>query len=293
MMPGNIIQINECGYCVVTIDANTSLAPILQQLSGCSIIGMCSAGNLRCELNMELCDISVENCVCVSRLVQLRRTYCSPDLKLVALVVSDEMIFNCTQGISTLLLKNLFLMPIVPIGDDRFASMLTSMLATLSTYSTLPVPDQNPQFSASMVRNIILLLIQLNENASHSHDVVAFTSADRYFRRFMQLVSENIRTQHEVLFYASQLCITPKYLSEICKAKTGKKAKEIISALLLRAIKTDLLISGLTVKELAARYGFANQSSMGKFFRKMTGLSPLNYRRYDTPNVEADRTHLN
>ena len=53
----------------------------------------------------------------------------------------------------------------------------------------------------------------------------------------------------------------------------------MISIILANQIKRDILESGDSIKGLAYKYGFADQSSLGKFFRKMTGLSPIKYQQ--------------
>ena len=80
-------------------------------------------------------------------------------------------------------------------------------------------------------------------------------------------------------FYAGKLSITAKYLNEVCKNKGGYKAKEMISLFLISKIKQEILMSGKSIKNIAYEYGFADQSSMGKFFSKITGMSPGEFKK--------------
>jgi AraC-like DNA-binding protein len=236
---------------------------------------------MTCELNMEQVEIGTGDSFCVSRLVQSRELSCSPDLTVRLLVMNHDFIDGCTQGVGADDLQALFASLVMPLAEARLVRMMDLMLDLLQTYSDVPDEYNDRQISASIVRSMILMLVKRNEYVRQTLVMPQFTTADSYFRRFINLVSENVATEHEVAFYATHLSITPKYLSEICKTKTGRKAKEIISALLLRAIKSDLLNTGKSMKDLAAEYGFADQSSLGKFFRKMTGLSPLHYRQHE------------
>ena len=47
-------------------------------------------------------------------------------------------------------------------------------------------------------------------------------------------------------------------------------------------------MSGKSIKAIAYEYGFSDQSSMGKFFSKITGQSPSEFRKgYKIPqNIE-------
>lgn len=48
------------------------------------------------------------------------------------------------------------------------------------------------------------------------------------FQRFLSFVEIHCVEHREVEFYANLLCITPKYLSEVCKKGSGKSASEWI-----------------------------------------------------------------
>ena len=126
---------------------------------------------------------------------------------------------------------------------------------------------------------MLLVMVESETEENGDTKVKMYTMADTYFRDFVHLVSEHSDKEHEVAFYANRLNITTKYLSDICKQKTEKGAKELISEILISKLKREIRLSGLSLKEIAYKYAFADQSSMGKFFRKMTGLSPLAFKQ--------------
>nr|WP_228100167.1 MULTISPECIES: helix-turn-helix domain-containing protein [Parabacteroides] len=99
--------------------------------------------------------------------------------------------------------------------------------------------------------------------------------ADKFFYLIMQHYKEN----REVAFYAKELCITPKYLTTIIKAVSGKSAKDWILEYIILEIKALLRDSSLNIQEIVVKTNFANQSSLGRFFRKHTGMSPSEYRK--------------
>ena len=55
--------------------------------------------------------------------------------------------------------------------------------------------------------------------------------------------------------------------------------KDIISKFLVARIKRELIISGNSVQRIAYDFNFCDQSSLGKFFKKATGMSPVAFRR--------------
>jgi AraC-like DNA-binding protein len=82
-----------------------------------------------------------------------------------------------------------------------------------------------------------------------------------------------------VSWYAKQLCITPKYLSEAVKAVSRRTPNEWIDDYIILELRVQLKNTTKTIKEIARDLNFPNQSFLGKFFREHVGISPLRYRR--------------
>lgn len=98
--------------------------------------------------------------------------------------------------------------------------------------------------------------------------------------RFMQLVRECSMKQHQVAFYAGELCITPRYLHQITvEYLGGKTPKQLIDEQLVAEIKVLLNKPELSVTEIAEQLSFADQSYLTRFFKKSTGMSPKEFRQ--------------
>lgn len=95
---------------------------------------------------------------------------------------------------------------------------------------------------------------------------------------FTKLVQKQFRYQRNVQLYASDLCITPKYLTETVKEITGKTAGEIIDDYVSQEAKLLLDNPTLSIAEIANDLHFSDQSFFGKFFKRHTGFSPKEYR---------------
>lgn len=96
--------------------------------------------------------------------------------------------------------------------------------------------------------------------------------------RFLELLFLNYEKEHSVNFYAQKLCITPQYLSIVIKCITGVTSREWIQSVIVEDAICDLKYSKKTMKEIAAFYNFSDQSAFGKFFKRMVGISPIEYR---------------
>lgn len=98
-------------------------------------------------------------------------------------------------------------------------------------------------------------------------------------KSFVDLLADNIEKETEIGFYAEKLCISKQYLASIVKEKTHVTISTVIASMRLQVAATLLRDPELTIEQIAARLSFADQSSFGKFFRKHSGMTPLNYRR--------------
>ena len=96
--------------------------------------------------------------------------------------------------------------------------------------------------------------------------------------KFFGLIMKHFKENKDVAFYADKLCITSKYLTMVIKETNGKSAKDWIVEYVILEIKTLLKNTNMNIQEIAIRTNFANQSSLGRFFRKHTGMSLSQYR---------------
>ena len=106
----------------------------------------------------------------------------------------------------------------------------------------------------------------------------AYSTAEMTFRRFIKLVETETPKEREVGYYASKLCITPKYLSAICKEIARRPASALINEATAKQIKMMLRSSDMTIKEIAREAGFDNLSFFGKYVKRELGMSPRDYR---------------
>ena len=99
------------------------------------------------------------------------------------------------------------------------------------------------------------------------------------FEEFMELLGKYNRKERNVSFYASQMNITPKYLSSVVKEVSGKTAARWIDESVILEAKTLLKYSGMSIQEIAYHLNFSTQSFFGKYFKQHTGISPSRFKR--------------
>ena len=107
----------------------------------------------------------------------------------------------------------------------------------------------------------------------------AFSRKDEVLQKFVTQLYRHYRTQHEVSFYAEQQFLTTRYFSTIIKECSGKSPTQWIATALLVEARNLLLHTNMTIKEISDALTFPNQSYFGKWFKNLTTLSPLDFRK--------------
>ncbi|MBK1895384.1 AraC family transcriptional regulator [Chryseobacterium paridis] len=138
--------------------------------------------------------------------------------------------------------------------------------------------EDYPNKLDAMAAYLKILMIKL-ANAMPSFQEGIDDFDNQIYRRFLELVSQNYHQMHDVLYYADQLSVTPRKLSEISKKKSGKGAKEIIAGQMIAESKRLLQFSARTIKEIAYQLSFSTPEQFSHFFKKQTNTSPLDYRK--------------
>lgn len=175
--------------------------------------------------------------------------------------------------------------PVIKITDDDF-SLLRNYFE-LVHHNTIVNPDD--MYVRSISRCVIAALCyQMMQMAvkyaklSHEYTDEHSRSKSRrigYVQDFMTLVHTHHNRERSVSFYADKLFISPKYLSLIIKEATGRTAADWIDEFVILEAKNLLRFSGKNIQQIAYELNFPNQSSFGKYFKHLTGMSPSQYQR--------------
>ena len=96
---------------------------------------------------------------------------------------------------------------------------------------------------------------------------------------FLSCVRENYKEHRDIEFYAGQLFLTPKYLSRALKQKSGKTAIDWIEDHVILEARALLKSTNLTIQQISEELNFPSQSFFGKYFKRITGISPKEYRK--------------
>lgn len=118
----------------------------------------------------------------------------------------------------------------------------------------------------------------LQRNPQYRPDEVKSYRVRELFNRFMVLLERDYKISRDVNYYAAQMNISSKYLTNIVSQVTGHTPKTIIDQYVILQLKMHLKRTTQSIKEMAWEFHFADVSFFCRYFKKHTGLTPQQIR---------------
>lgn len=164
-----------------------------------------------------------------------------------------------------------------------------------STYSILTIleglaQNKGPLMVERAVCLLRFLLMGVCEKIVENtieNDKVSLSS-QMTFQRFIFLIAAKYREVKSVEGYASLLGVSPKHINSVCRSQTGSSAKSVIDNTIISHIKAELSTSGRTISEISFIMGFDEPTEMCRFFRRIEGISPRQWRQLRLPKGEKE-----
>lgn len=103
---------------------------------------------------------------------------------------------------------------------------------------------------------------------------------DEVLQHFINLVNEHSKCERTLSFYADKLCLTPRYLGTLIREASGQTVMQWINQAVILEAKVMLRHSTLPICRIAEELRFSNPSFFSKFFKRMTGMTPADYRNF-------------
>lgn len=101
---------------------------------------------------------------------------------------------------------------------------------------------------------------------------------DSIFNQFLISVYEHCHRERTVQFYADEQHLSPYYFSTIIRGKSGKSALQWIENVTMTYARQYLNDSTMSIKQIAERLNFPDQSTFGRYFKHREGCSPSEFR---------------
>ena len=248
--------------------------------AGFAMILMCEHGSAEIKINLKEHRISRNSQVIIlpDTIISMEKATEDFSVKYIAFSksIADEICFKMEPVFFGYLREN----PVFHPEKREYLRPLKGLFYNMETlnndsgniFRTNIAKDLLKAFLYSMYDKIKRFLIARQDPMESKRQI-------ELFKNFVTLVIRNCGKEREASYYADELGISPKYLSDICKNIGKNPTKRIIDAFTVQEIKIQLQSTTKTIGEIAHELSFPDQSYLGRFFKRMTGISPNDYRK--------------
>ena len=273
------IQIGYSDNDIVVIDSIQQFNEVNTAHVAMNAIVICTNGKVQARVNGIQMELHKNQVAIVPQNVTATDVMVSPDFNLRAMFLTNRILQSFLHEKMNVWNDMMYVHRnhIVTMDEDEilFYTHFYDML-------TLAIErgKENPyhtEIIQALLRSAILGLCgamkwMLSSNHHETH------TTDTHFQRFLDLLHSTDVKHRTVEAYANDLCISPKYLTAICKKHSGRTANEWITEHVLEDIRYYLKQTDLSMKQICNQLGFPNPSFFGKYVKDHFGMTPMEFR---------------
>ncbi|MGN0048566.1 MAG: helix-turn-helix domain-containing protein [Bacteroides sp.] len=279
----NLPQLSYIDDDIAILEATEGLWKTYPAQLNVSMLVICTRGKIHLQINGEEYCLHADEILLCAPNSQLAD--CRPDDSFYgyALCYSRKIVQENIQ-FSKDLLDKLFQLrktPIISLSEQEI-ELFRVYRRLISIRSAMTGRHFSKEVMSSLIRSILYELVAAvyrHLPTVPSYDDRHIRSRDILFKRFIELLSSQKVKPRSVTWYSNELCVSPKYLSSICKQVSQRTAFEWINEYVQIDIRRQLKYSEASIKEIADCLGFPSISFFGKYVRQHTGHSPVEYRK--------------
>ena len=192
--------------------------------------------------------------------------------------INESLFRDVSAHISPLFFRMLRTIPCIKLSPESKKAVNSFILLAKGIYK-----DTDNLYRQQIIRSALnaymLYTYDRYQRFYYTDEMNIESTRSKIFDSFVDLLHHNCNTQREVTFYADKLCISTKYLTDICHKVTGVSAKKIIDNFAILQIKILLHNPQLTMQDIAHQMDFPDQSYLGRYFKRFEGISPSSFRK--------------
>ena len=273
------IQIGYSDNDIVVVDSIQKFTEVNTAHVAMNAIVICTNGKVQAQMNGIQMELHKNQVAIVPQNITVTDVMVSPDFDLKGMFLTNRILQSFLREKMNIWNDMMYIHRhhIVEMDEDEilfytyFYDMLTLAIAK---------GKNNPlhtEVIQSLLRSAILALCGAMKQTMIFNGSIS--SGKSHFQRFLDLLHSSEVKRQTVEAYASELCISPKYLTAICKRNSGKTANEWITEQVLEDIRYYLRQTDLSIKQICNRLGFPNQSFFGKYVKDHFGMTPMAFRK--------------
>lgn len=163
------------------------------------------------------------------------------------------------------------------LDDEQFSELLALHNLIVREYEK--PATYRTEIVKSLLHTIIYKVLRFYSEEQEQHKEQNHYRNEAIYKKFMSVLFQHYKSERNVQFYADQVYLSPKYFSKIIREVSGKTAGEWIDDMVLMGAKAMLKSSGLSVAQISDELNFASPSFFGTYFKKLAGMTPIEYRK--------------
>lgn len=242
-------------------------------------------GNISIDINLERQELRANSLIIMGpQTIMGVSEVEDEEIDVYTLFISERFMHDVNIDMNVLNLSNVTRVPrrspVLDLSQEE-SDLLAQYITLLHLNTTLNTTEMYVKSIArNLVASVVYQLLQFNSlRDDHDEPQRPLSRRVSYVHEFMSLIQKYHTQERSVGFYAGKLFISPKYLSLIIKEATGKSAADWIDDCVILEAKNMLRFSGKNIQQVAYSLNFTNQSSFGKYFKHLTGMSPSEFLR--------------
>ncbi|RZJ78284.1 MAG: AraC family transcriptional regulator [Chryseobacterium sp.] len=172
-----------------------------------------------------------------------------------------------------------FKYPNIITMDNQQTASISEMVEILKR-KTEPA-NEHPFKKEVILHALVILTFEISAALKGELNIQSnqLTRKEDLVRKFLELVHQYFKKEHQVGFYAERLAVTANYLSKTTKSEGGKSASEIIEDMLILEANILLRQPDISISQVADMLSFSDQFIFSKFFKSKTHASPVSFRQ--------------
>lgn len=267
---------------VVIVDSIQQFAQITAAHVSMSAVVICTSGKVQGLMNGQQIELHQNQVALIPSNVMITDLMISPDFNLRGMFFTDQILQSFLHGKMSVWNEVMYVrrLHILTLDEDEtlFYTHFYDMLHLC--YERGKDNPFHTEIIQSLLRSAMLGLCgSMKQMITDTALPTEGKTDGNHFQRFLNLLNQSNGKRRTVEWYASELCLSPKYLSVICKKHSGKTANEWITEHVLEEIRYYLRHTDLSIKQVSDRLGFPNQSFFGKYVREHFGITPGQFRQ--------------
>lgn len=243
------------------------------------IIGICTRGSAEVEVNLQVFESKPDAVLLATPFHVLRIYNSSPDFLCRFVVFSRS--FLSGNGMNSHFLESFSYFkntatPVIYL-NEKDAKVMLDIYALIQD----KLQQEEHPYRAELSRTALtMLLYEVAALYDQQHISIKskMSRKQELNNQFQNLVFRHYKVHRNVQYYADELCVSPKHLTETIKEVTGKTAGEWVDDAVILEAKVLLRNHEISIAQVAEDIHFPDQSTFGKYFKKHTGHSPTEYR---------------